>query len=95
MRSPDSLHAAYAGEAPAASGQARRKLQRRTLTIVVFSQVSGGAGLAAGITVGALLAHGECSATKVSQEYRRRCSLLDWPGGTTRGTHVPPPGPTS
>ncbi|MDN4613236.1 MFS transporter [Leifsonia sp. F6_8S_P_1B] len=35
---------------------ARRALQRRTLMVVVISQVLGGAGLAAGITVGALLA---------------------------------------
>lgn len=34
----------------------RASLQRRTLTVVVTSQVLGGAGLAAGITVGALLA---------------------------------------
>lgn len=32
------------------------RIQRRTLTVVVLSQVLGGAGLAAGITVGALLA---------------------------------------
>lgn len=32
------------------------RLQRRTLTVVVVSQVLGGAGLAAGVTVGALLA---------------------------------------
>lgn len=31
-------------------------MQRRTLTVVVFSQILGGAGLAAGVTVGALLA---------------------------------------
>ena len=35
---------------------ARRSLQKRTLVVVVVSQVLGGAGLAAGITVGALLA---------------------------------------
>jgi len=35
---------------------ARARVQRRTLTVVVLSQVLGGAGLAAGITVGALLA---------------------------------------
>lgn len=35
---------------------ARERLQRRTLIIVVISQVLGGLGLAAGITVGALLA---------------------------------------
>lgn len=34
----------------------RRSVQRRTLAVVVASQVLGGAGLAAGITVGALLA---------------------------------------
>ncbi|MEL7978053.1 MFS transporter [Isoptericola sp. F-RaC21] len=33
-----------------------RRLQRRTLIVVVASQVLGGAGLAAGVTVGALLA---------------------------------------
>jgi MFS family permease len=31
-------------------------VQRRTLRVVVLSQVLGGAGLAAGVTVGALLA---------------------------------------
>lgn len=35
---------------------AREALQRRTLLVVVASQVPGGAGLAAGVTVGALLA---------------------------------------
>ncbi|MGW4334860.1 MFS transporter [Rhodococcus koreensis] len=35
----------------------RARVQKRTLTVVVLSQVLGGAGLAAGITVGALLAH--------------------------------------
>ncbi len=35
---------------------ARRALQRRVLVVVVVSQVLGGAGLAAGVTVGALLA---------------------------------------
>jgi len=34
----------------------RARVQRRTLAVVVISQVLGGAGLAAGITVGALLA---------------------------------------
>ncbi len=37
-------------------GEGRRALHRRTLVVVVVSQVFGGAGLAAGITVGALLA---------------------------------------
>ncbi len=43
-------------EAYAASPERRRALYRRTLGIVVVSQVLGGAGLAAGVTVGALLA---------------------------------------
>ncbi|TDD68885.1 MFS transporter [Jiangella aurantiaca] len=34
----------------------RQRVQRRTLTVVVLSQILGGAGLAAGVTVGALLA---------------------------------------
>lgn len=34
----------------------RARVQRRTLTVVVISQVLGGAGLAAGVTVGALIA---------------------------------------
>lgn len=38
------------------SETARRALYRRCLTVVVLSQVFGGAGLAAGVTVGALLA---------------------------------------
>lgn len=39
------------------SPEKQRRLYRRTLIIVVVSQIFGGAGLAAGITVGALLAH--------------------------------------
>lgn len=35
---------------------ARRSLQRRVLAVVAAAQVLGGAGLAAGVTVGALLA---------------------------------------
>lgn len=34
----------------------REKIYKRTLWIVVLSQIFGGAGLAAGITVGALIA---------------------------------------
>ncbi|MAS55971.1 MAG: MFS transporter, partial [Pimelobacter sp.] len=34
----------------------REDAQRRTLRVVVLAQVLGGAGLAAGVTVGALLA---------------------------------------
>ncbi|WP_185278030.1 MFS transporter [Leifsonia shinshuensis] len=40
----------------AADEELRRRVQRRTLAVVVASQVLGGAGLAAGVTVGALLA---------------------------------------
>jgi MFS family permease len=45
-----------AAERIAAGDDARAALQRRVLTVVVAGQVLGGAGLAAGITVGALLA---------------------------------------
>ncbi|WP_315792710.1 MFS transporter [Paenibacillus sp. BIC5C1] len=38
------------------SHEKQRQLQKRTLSIVIASQIFGGAGLAAGITVGALLA---------------------------------------
>lgn len=38
------------------SPEKQRQLYRRTLIIVIFSQIFGGAGLAAGVTVGALLA---------------------------------------
>ena len=47
---------ADAAELIAANDDARRGLQRRVLVVVMASQVLGGAGLAAGITVGALLA---------------------------------------
>jgi MFS family permease len=43
-------------EAYASSAERRRSLYRRILGVVVFSQLLGGAGLAAGVTVGALLA---------------------------------------
>src|SRR3989337_2741128 len=39
-----------------ATDDARRRLHRRVLIVVVTCQVFGGAGLAAGVTVGALLA---------------------------------------
>ncbi|MBF4511237.1 MFS transporter [Plantibacter sp. VKM Ac-2885] len=42
-------------EARAVIAAERARVQRRTLTVVVISQVLGGAGLAAGVTVGALL----------------------------------------
>ncbi|MFC4128447.1 MFS transporter [Nocardia rhizosphaerae] len=50
MRAPD-LSPGRAG-----TDATRRRLHQRTLAVVVASQVLGGAGLAAGITVGALLA---------------------------------------
>jgi MFS family permease len=53
MSSPDSDK--IAGRI-ARDDAARRALQRRTLSVVVVSQMLGGAGLAAGVTVGALLA---------------------------------------
>lgn len=37
--------------------EVRERVQKRTLTVVLLSQILAGAGLAAGITVGALLAH--------------------------------------
>jgi MFS family permease len=42
------------------------RLQRRTLAVVVVSQVFGGAGLAAGVTVGALLAEDMLGGTSMS-----------------------------
>ncbi|CAN5579162.1 MFS transporter [soil metagenome] len=44
----------------------RRHLQRRVLTVVACSQVLGGAGLAAGITVGALLAEDMLGSTALA-----------------------------
>ena len=61
-RFPSSPTAAEAAAAPttshvdAYSAEDRERLYRRSLTVVVVSQVFGGAGLAAGVTVGALLA---------------------------------------
>lgn len=45
-----------AATTPAPDAATIARVQRRTLTVVVASQVLGGAGLAAGVTVGALLA---------------------------------------
>lgn len=47
---------ARVSEATGLDDAERRRVQKRTLTVVVLSQILGGAGLAAGITVGALLA---------------------------------------
>ncbi|MET4061076.1 MFS family permease [Arthrobacter sp. UYP6] len=50
-------HAPQAAAGLKALDEATRvRVQRRTLTVVVLSQILGGAGLAAGVTVGALLA---------------------------------------
>ena len=49
-------HTESAAEGFVDSPEARTALHRRSMTVVVISQVFGGAGLAAGITVGALLA---------------------------------------
>ncbi len=48
--------ASRASAEPRLSEDERHALYRRSLVVVVFSQVFGGAGLAAGVTVGALLA---------------------------------------
>lgn len=52
MKSKDSVNVEQYVHSP----EAQQKLYKRTLLVVVFSQIFGGAGLAAGITVGALLA---------------------------------------
>src|SRR4051794_28546125 len=48
------------------SEEAQQRLYKRTLFIVILSQTFGGAGLAAGITVGALLAQEMLGSTPVS-----------------------------
>ena len=52
MRKKDSLELAHYVD----SIEAQQKLYKRSLLVVVMSQIFGGAGLAAGITVGALIA---------------------------------------
>jgi len=52
MRKKDSLGLAHYVD----SIEAQQKLYKRSLFVVVMSQIFGGAGLAAGITVGALIA---------------------------------------
>ena len=47
-------------------GRTREQLQRRTLRLLVVSQVLGGLGLAAGVTVGALLAEDMLDSTRLS-----------------------------
>ena len=58
------MKAAY--EMYAQSEEAQQKLYKRTLMIVILSQTFGGAGLAAGITVGALLAQDMLGSTSAS-----------------------------
>ena len=52
--------------APLPAEQDRERLQRRSLRILVASQVLGGAGLGAGATVGALLAEDMLGSTELS-----------------------------
>lgn len=47
---------AYESGLPEAAEHERVRVHRRTLKVVMFGQILGGAGLAAGVTVGALLA---------------------------------------
>ena len=49
MNTDSKLHASI-------SEHERARVHKRTLTVVILSQILGGAGLAAGIAVGALLA---------------------------------------
>ncbi|MGR2752240.1 MFS transporter [Agromyces arachidis] len=56
IRTAPAADLAGVARAIAADEAERARVQRRTLAVVVASQVLGGAGLAAGITVGALLA---------------------------------------
>ena len=53
---PSELSAPTPMPTPTVTADDQHRLYRRTLTVVVISQVFGGAGLAAGVTVGALLA---------------------------------------
>src|SRR5690554_2170606 len=48
------------------SVEAQQRLYKRTLFIVILSQTFGGAGLAAGITVGALLAQDMLGSTSIA-----------------------------
>ena len=50
------MNPTHTQQSPVASAEARQALHRRTVTVVVISQLFGGAGLAAGLAVGALLA---------------------------------------
>jgi MFS family permease len=54
------------GAATAVIAAERARVQRRTLAVVVLSQVLGGAGLAAGVTVGALLVQDVLGSTSLA-----------------------------
>ena len=58
------------------STEAQHKLYKRSLFVVIMSQIFGGAGLAAGITVGAILAK-DMSGRKVLQGFRLHYLHLD------------------
>lgn len=66
----------------------RQALQRRTLRVLIVAQVLGGAGLAAGVTVGALLAEDLLGSTS-SAGCLPRCSPLRRRGAAGRAS-VPP-----
>jgi MFS family permease len=53
-------------ETPAMPGRTREELQRRSIRVLVLSQVLGGLGLAAGVTVAALLAEDMLGSTRLS-----------------------------
>ena len=54
------------------SPEAQRQLYKRSLLVVIMSQIFGGAGLAAGVTVGALIAR-KCLAAKAMRVYLQLC----------------------
>jgi len=55
----------------------RARVQRRTLTVVLVSQILGGAGLAAGVTVGALLAQQMLGSDRLAGVPTAFCSPSD------------------
>ena len=71
MRKKDSLELARYVD----SVEAQQKLYKRSLLVVVMSQIFGGAGLAAGITVGALIAR-DMLGMQALQDCRLPCLRL-------------------
>jgi hypothetical protein len=69
----------------AVSGTHRQTLHRRVLTFVVAGQVLGGAGLAAGVTVGALLAQQMLGSDAVSG-VPSALFTLGWPRSSSVGS---------